>query len=333
MFNSRELNYEVNVDELLSPYLYLDETLFKGSDDGDASFKKFVNEGNGVTLPVRLKLERLANLILNEEVNIAEEEVIKYIDVFSLFSNHIDQQRFGEKPSQQDKERLVLLYLRAAYKLSPEINYDNLSEYDSRILSSHDQMLHYLGKAERYENVPVEERLTKLENSLKIARYLSTLSLSKEQDPHAFKNRIGTRELPVNYCYQDLNRFDDAAALIFPQLSSESAFHRTQANVQLAAIYIKQYRTTATNEDKLLMYANAAVSESMNTENTVLKYNARRCLMDAYQVLGCIDEANSLAQSIIDDLDADPNCGAKPLHREAAEKILHDNSQSVSFSV
>lgn len=326
MFSKSDLR--LNIDELLSPYLYLDESLFKGEDDGDACFKKYTNQGNGIPMAIQLKLEHLANAILNDTYVIDTEERIKYIDVFTLYANHLDQQLFGDKPAIQEKERLVLLYLRAANKLSPEFNYENLGEHDVRELSSHDQMLHYLGKAERYENVPVELRLIKLENSLKIARYLSTQILLKEQDPHAFKNRVPTRELPVNYCYQDLGRYEDAIALILPQLSTESAFHRAQANIQLSAIYTKQYLATGVNEDKILQYAQGAIAESAYAGNSLLIYNARRSLMDAYQALGQRVEANEIAQSIIDDMDHNPNCGAKPLHREAAEKLLSNNSLS-----
>lgn len=330
MFSKHEPDLRLNVDELLSPYLYLEESLFKGSDDGDACFKKYSNQSNGVPLAIQLKMEYVAKAILDDTYPVVAEERLKYIDLFTLYANHLDQQRFGDKPALNEKERLVLLYLRAANKLSPEFNYENLSEHGVRELSSHDQMLHYLGKAERYEGVPVELRLIKLENALKIARYLSAQTLSKEQDPHAFKNRVPTRELPVNYCYQDLGRYEDAAALILPQLSTDSAFHRTQANVQLSSIYTKQYQATGVNEEKVIQYAQDAVAESVHTGSSLLIYNARRSLMDAYQAVGHREEANVIAQSIIDDMDTDPHCGAKPLHREAAEKLLGENAQSYS---
>ena len=153
MFSRHELDFSLNVDELLSPYLYLNEALFKGEDDGDACFKKYSNQGSGVPLAIQLKLEHLAKAIMDDTHTVATEERLKYIDLFTLYANHLDQQRFGDKPALHEKERLVLLYLRAANKLSPELNYEDLSEHDVRELSSHDQMLHYLGKAERYENV------------------------------------------------------------------------------------------------------------------------------------------------------------------------------------
>lgn len=332
MFNRNEINFSENLDELLSPYFYLDESLFKGEEDGDACFKKYSNEGNGVLLATRLKLEHLSQAILNDEHVVRAEEKLKYIDLLTLYSNHLDQQRFGDKPQIHEKERLVLLFLRAAFKLIPELNYENLNSHETRELSSYDQALHYFGKAERYENIPVELRLTKLENSLKIAQYLSTLTVSKEQDPHAFKNRISTRELVVNYCYQDLGRFEDAAALVEPHLATDSAFHRTQANVQLATIYTKQYLKTGENADKALQYAQDAVHESVEAGSSLLIYNARRALMEAYQALDQQDEANSIAQSILDDLANNSKCGAKPLHEEAARKILSENVPSVSLT-
>ncbi len=332
MFSKNEANFSVNIDELLLPYLYLDESLFKGEDDGDACFKKYSNQGNGVPLAIQLKLENIAKAILDDSYIVATQERLKYIDLFTLYANHLDQQRFGDKPELREKERLVLLYLRAANKLSPEFNDERLRELDVRELSSYDQTLHYLGKAERYEEVPVELRLIKLENSLKIALHLSAQLLSKEHDPHAFKNRVPTRELAVNYCYQDLGRYEDAARLILPQLSTDSAFHRTQANVQLASIYTKQYRATGANEEKVLQYAQDAVNESVNAGNSLLIYNARRSLMDAYQTVGHREEANAVAQSILDDMENNPNCGAKPLHREAAEKLLNENGASLSHT-
>jgi hypothetical protein len=332
MFSKQEPNFSLNVDELLSPYFYLDESLFKGEDDGEACFKKYSNKGNGVPLNLQLKLEHLAKAIIENTYAVAAEERLKYIDLFTLYANHLDQQRFGEKPAQAEKERLVLLYLRAANRLSLKLNYDKLHEYDVRELSSHDQMLHYLGKAERYEPSFVELRLVKLENSLKIARYLSSLTLSKEQDPHAFKNRVPTRELPVNYCYQDLGRYDDAVALILPQLATDSAFHKTQANVQLTSIYTKQYLATGINKEKVLQYANQAVTESTAANSSLLSYNARQSKMLGYQAVGCLEEANEIAHAIIAEMDSNPNCGAKVFHREAAEKVLRDNTPSFSHS-
>ncbi len=107
MFQSQH-SIELNVDELLKNYLYLDKELFKerkdgGIEQGDACFKKFSNEGKGVALPLRMKLDALAAMI--RERKFIPENKLGYIDVFTLYSNHIDQQRFNEKPELEEKER------------------------------------------------------------------------------------------------------------------------------------------------------------------------------------------------------------------------------------
>ncbi|MDF1646848.1 MAG: hypothetical protein P1U61_07730 [Legionellaceae bacterium] len=328
MFSKREL--ELDFEALLAPYLYLDESLFKGEEDGDACFKKFSNQGQGTPRFVWMKLEKIAQDILSGAWEPKADERLNVIDVLTLYSNHLDQQRYNEKPELKEKERLVVTFLKAAHKISPIYDYENLSQYTPRELSSHDQMLHYLGKAERYEHVAVEQRIEKLLASLKIAIHLSALSCSKLDDPHAFKNRVSTRELPVNYCYQDLNRFDDAAALMLPQISSESAFHRTQAHIQLAQIYSKKFQHDHHDAAVVLEHAHAAVDESHSTGSTLLEYNARVCLMNAFQLAGEPDQANSIAHAIIDEMDHNETCGAKPLHREAADKVLSLNQPTVT---
>ena len=53
MFFESPVPLHLDVDTLLAPYLYLDKSKFKGDEDGDACFKKFSNEGNGVALKDR----------------------------------------------------------------------------------------------------------------------------------------------------------------------------------------------------------------------------------------------------------------------------------------
>lgn len=326
MFQSQH-SIELNVDELLKNYLYLDKELFKerkdgGIEQGDACFKKFSNEGKGVALPLRMKLDALAAMI--RERKFIPENKLGYIDVFTLYSNHIDQQRFNEKPELEEKERLVLNYLEAALILDKKYNYEQLDQYTNRELSSHAQLLHYLGKARRYAGISAEERLPLLLNALKIAKHLNSLNCDEKEDPHAFESRIPTYELSVNYCFQDLKQYDKAAELIKPQLESLSAFHRAQASIQLANIYMKQNHDSGTGIDMAEQYALRAVQESMLPEsNIVINYNARVCLMNVLERAGQTDEAQSIALAIIEEMDGNSECGAKPLHRQAAENIIN----------
>ncbi|KTC86990.1 hypothetical protein [Legionella brunensis] len=321
------IEFTLDVDDLLKTYLYLDKALFKPRKDnsmeqGDACFKKFSNEGKGVTLPLRMKLDAIATAI--REKRFVPEDTLSYIDILTLSSNHLDQQRFNEKPEPKEKERLVLNYLEAAYALDKNYDYEHLEKYSVRDLSSHAQLLHYLGKARRYAGISAEERLPLLLNALKIAQFLSSLSCDEKEDPHNYENRIATYELPVNYCLQDMKQYDKAAELIKPQLELPSAFHRAQASIQLANIYVKKHHDFGVGLDIAKQYALCAVQESLKPESSnLVNYNARVCLMNILEAAKEIDEAQSIATAIIEEMDKNIECGAKPIHREAAEKIIN----------
>ena len=322
MFSKTELP-SLDADALLKDYLFLDKSLIKGDDDGDACFKKFSNEGKGVSLKDRVTLNIFATLILDGKIK--PQNWLAYVDLFTLYSNHLDQQRTGDKPSVKDKEMMVLHFLEAALSLSPKYNYDDLEKYSPRELSTHAQLLHYLGKARRYAQISPEERLPMLYDALNIARYLGKLECSEKEDPHAYKNRISTYELPVNYCLQDLKRFDEAAALIKPQLALPSAFHVTQAHTQLAKIYILKHQNKGVGIDDALSHARLAVEVSQKAGSKLLVFNAKVCLMETFQAADKSDEATILADSIVTEMDKNADCGAKPIHRSAAEKILEAN--------
>lgn len=325
-----------NMDELLTPYFYLDPALVNGDDDGKACAKKFSNNSQGVAASIRIRLNALATAIIDGDCEVSDNtERLKLMDLFTLYSNHLDQDRSSspDKPSEQDKQIQVLHWLRAAFKLSSVYDYEQLSQYSARELSSHELMLHYYAKALRYVNVPVAERLVLLENALKIAQYLSTIACSQADDPHAFKGRIATRELVVGYCLQDLHRYDDAAGLLLPQLHQSNQFHRIQAFVQLTNIYVKKFQHSQDRSalDQAFAYGRSAVEESAKDSNTLLPYNARVALMQVYQVAGDVETSNQMAQSILDEMTGNPSCGAKPHHQAAAAKVLEDNhSQTLS---
>ena len=324
----------LDVEGLLAPFFLLDKTKFKDGKDGDACFNKYSNEGHGVLPALAMDLNCIASAIRGRKFIPVNWSA--YVDLFTLLSNHLDQQRFDTihpKLMVKEKEGLVLNYLEAAFTLSPKIDYDHLKIYKPQYLSSHAQLLHYLGKARRYAGVGPEDRLPLLSNAFKIATYLSSLGCTELEDPHAYQNRIPTYELPVCYCLQDLKRFNEAAALILPQLSLPSAFHVTQARVQLANIYLKKHQEVGAGIDDALLHAHHAVEISKESGSSLLMYNARVCLMDTLQVAGNREEASEIAHAIVTEMDINTNTGGKPTHREAAQKILDANRVDTTASL
>ncbi len=101
MFQSTSaIEFQLDVDDLLKNCLYLDKELFKKRKDssieqGDACFKKFSNEGKGGILPLRMKLDAGATVI--REKGYTPDNTLGYIDAFTLYSNHLDQQRMTAK--------------------------------------------------------------------------------------------------------------------------------------------------------------------------------------------------------------------------------------------
>ena len=181
-----------------------------------------------------------------------------------------------------------------------------------------------MGKARRYAGISAEERLPLFLNALKIAKYLSSINCDEKVDPHNYENRIATYELPVNYCLQEMKQYDKAAELIKPQLELPSANQRAQASIQLANIYIKKHHDCGVGIDVAKQYALRGVQESFMPESSPLvNYNARVCLMNVLEVANETDEAQSLAIAIIEEMDKNPECGAKSIHREAAEKVIN----------
>lgn len=324
----------ISIDELLVPYLTLDKTLFKGSDDGLACRKKFSNNGEGVSLETRGQLNELAKRIRDGKFKPANW--LSHVDVFTLFSNHLDQQTSNEKnpkPGLEEKQALVLNFLEAAWTLSPVYDYADLSQHDPRELSSHALLLHYLGKARRYNSeVKVEDRLPLLNNALTIAKHLASLSCPAEVDVHAYQNRIPTFELPVNYCLQDLKRFDEAAALIAPQLKLASPFHVAQARIQLAANRMKKFEHTHDDSclTEALAHAEASVPAAMASGAALIQFNARVCLMNTQLAAGFKSDARHLAEAMQLEISNNSNCGAKPDHIKAIDAVLEATGLTVA---
>lgn len=101
-----------------------------------------------------------------------------------------------------------------------------------------------------------------------------------------------------------------------------------QSNVQLSEIYREKYEKTGLGIEDSLQCAKAAIHCVRTTTavedftNHVIHFNAKTALMKAYSACNETDEAKSIAENIINEYEANPNCGAKPLHLEAAETIL-----------
>ncbi|MDP3560289.1 MAG: hypothetical protein Q8R79_08095 [Legionellaceae bacterium] len=300
-------------------------------DDGLACRKKFSNNGNGVSAKVTALLNKFADMILNEEWKPVDTDTLTMVDILVLASNHKDQEPRPNitKEELEAKQTMVLKWLRAANKISPACDIQNLAACSPRLLSTLAQTHHHLGKAERYAQTPLEARMTLLSNALSISEYLASLNCSEEQDPHAYQNRIPTYTLPINYSLQELEEFDAAAELMKKQLTLSSPFHVTQAYSQLTIIRTKQYEKghNPNHLQQALSYAKKAVEVSAPlTEAPIVQYNARVCLMNTYQMADQAAEAQEIARAILHEIDTNPKCQAKANHREAAQKILAVNT-------
>lgn len=354
------LNNSIAIEALLKEFLELNKNLYKRDadgnwDEGPACAKKFTNhytdrttkkEGNyGVPAFVRDYLNALAKAIFADEVHVKEYCHLGLTDVFVLLSNHLDQQNSSQvnpMPTEQEKQILVLNFLKAAYILNPAIDYTNLSNYSVRYLSSHAQLLFYLGKALRYEKAPLGDRLAILSNALKISQYLSSSNVPEnirvEEDVHGFQHRDETYSLPISHCLRQSGRFEEASELVKPQLQAKSQFHRVLAACHLSEIYFDALKTRPASENKqesdlkqAFIYAHTAVNESKSMKTNV-KYNALICLMKLEQYSHNDDNALKIAEGILDDHHQDEACGARATHLEAAQAVV-ENQQNRSFNL
>lgn len=322
---------QINIEALLQPYLYLDSALIQGHDDGLACRKKFNNANQGIPAKTVAELNQLARAIREGHFE-RPANWLSYVDALTIYSNHLDQQttdKVNPKLALAEKEKCVLNYLEAAFQLSPSYDATRLSTYEPRELSSHAQLLFYLGKARRYAGISAEERLPLFEKALAIAKYLGGLSCERESDPHAYNHRISTFELPISYCYQDLHRYDDAITLLLPQLSALDPFILTQAHTQLASAYEKKFKFNGEGLSDAMTHARAAYEVSLRLEKAPhIQYNARVALMNLLSLSADKTEAVTMAAAVMTEYQQDSNCGAKPMHLEAAKRILEADQVS-----
>ena len=118
----------------------------------------------------------------------------------------------------------------------------------------------------------------------------------------------------------------DAEALNLSRLDSENALERVEGHIQLAIIYRQQYKNTRNRDDiaKAIEHGRSAVVESQKAGNMLLSYDARVCVMQAWQEVEEYGQATQIAEEIIHEM-GHPNSGANLFHREAAEKIIAVN--------
>lgn len=324
----------MEIKVLLDPYYKLDQSLCGPQGDGFACFKKYSNNREGLSPSLLLTLTQLAKAIIEERFT--PENPLPYVDALVLFSNHLDQKRMTEGESLAQNNQTVLLFLSAAYKISP-LSYKvaSLVKATTLELSSHAQLLHYLGKAERYSDCALikspENRLIKLKQALDIALRLERQSTQPECDPHYFLARIPTFILAINYCYQDLKRYHEALEVLKPALFFGDKFHQIQANIQMANVHMALVLESSIDSlpnslEKSLFHAKLAFDMAAIELNALLQCNAHDCYMRALYLSDSFELANAMALQLIEHKEEGMPLylreGVKPHHIDSANDVL-----------
>ena len=267
----------------------------------------------------------------------------------ALASNHLDQQTSeveNTKPSEDLKKKMVLHWLTAATILLPQYSDELLKTDDDslQLLSSMAQIYNFYGKALRYnldkpgvtseEKLEVfEKQLQELTSAVAMATFLDNHA-DKNQDPHAYSNRLPTYSLPVIYTLRHLKRYDEAlkcsTALLNHALKGNDDYPKIQPLVQLSLIYKEKFA-----EDKCYMFIEKAVEfaeksyeVATKVNNSLLKYNARTALIECYGINNQIEEAIQLAEETIADHATNKNCGAKEYHIDAAKLFIKEHAEA-----
>lgn len=318
--------------------------------ESEACKLKFSNRSSGVAEETQKAIDGIVFKINNNKFPKTDDErLLKVIDLLTLYANHIDQQTsdaVNQKLSLQEKESKVLRWLEAAYSLSKRLipnldelitaeKKDNLLGAKQETLSSLSLMLHYLGKARRYnKEISVEARLPVLATALIIAKQLES-----SKDLHYYSGRVATFELPVVYCLRDLKKYSLAAKILQEQLKkaydTQNLFHMIQGHVQVAEVAREQYLLENKGIEESIDHALKAVELVKNSttesfKNNPIYFNARVALMKAYQAADDKEAAQSIAHDICDEYEQNKNCGAKQPHLDEAQKVL---SQMHSLSM
>jgi tetratricopeptide (TPR) repeat protein len=307
----------IRVNTLLAPYLYLDKTKTDGK---DMRFK-FSNMGLGVA-PAEV---HFLNTLSQESQAwpLTAEERNQIVDVLVLYSNHLDQHvDAAEHPKLEQalKEKTVLNWLQNAFSLFNDRT-PALEVEEARTLSSFAQLLHYLGKALRYNGTPVEQRVVISQQSVALSQFLNALKLPEEQDPHQYITRNQTYELPVIYSLQELNRFDEALNIAIGHVNhAPTIFHAIQAEVQIAQIYRKKQEPEAG-----IVHAKKAHDLAVS-DNSNLVFNAKQAWMECCSEAGIHEEAVQLAHEILQAQET--NVTVKPFHLKAAHGVIEQANRA-----
>jgi tetratricopeptide (TPR) repeat protein len=341
-----------SLSELLSEYRGLRSDLIEGNNEGKACRFKFSNNGEGISEQKQKAISAYIKEIYQGKYDEADEPVlIDLVLLLTIYSNHLDQQTTDQKNPKLPltlKEKKVLKWLEAAAFVAQKIipfdkllNEDllpQLAEEKSEALSAIAMMLHYLGKARRYDKtINIEQRFPLLITALNISKCKLT------NDPQYFDSRTSTYEMPLIYCLRDMNRQDEAAAIVKEQLKvsikTNNYFHVIQGNVQLSEIYREKHENTGTGIEESIKYAQEAIDcvlDSAKIEGEqdfthhILHFNAKTALMKAYSTNEQHEEAKEIADSIISENEVDSNCGAKKHHLDAAQNVLDVSTRPVT---
>lgn len=347
----------VQLDGLLQDFRVLNPKL----SEGEACKLKFSNRSNGVPVAKQKEIDGIVHKINQGQLdNEDDETLLKVIDVLTLYSNHLDQQtsdKENPKLEPKQKEGKVLSWLEAAHKIAQKLipNIDSIMSENKpdgflaskpQVLSSISQMLHYLGKARRYNpEITLKDRLPLLTAALFIGKHLDSLLKDNKElnDIHYYSGRVATFQIAVVYGLRELGLYDKALEIMTSQLQhslqSKDNFHVIQSYVQLSEIAREQYEKEHKDITPALNYAEKAIqvvqdatktpSEEQFTRHCIY-FNARVAMIKAYKVSGDMDHARSLAETILSDNERDSNCGAKPWHIDLAKEVVATSSHSLT---
>jgi hypothetical protein len=338
----------INLDELLKDF----RELRKDLPEADALRLKSNNHTNGVQAEKQTIIDKLVKKIHQGTFELENKEIqLKVIDLLTIYSNHLDQhisEKVNPKLPPEVKEKKVLDWLEAAYKISqkliPEIdrilmeNHEEFLTYEPEVLSSVSMLLHYLGKARRYnDKIVVQERLPLLNAALTIAKALQSQRAENPalNDLHYYESRVTTFEMPVVYSLREVGSYDEAAKIIEEQLnqsySKKNYYHMIQGHVQLSEIAREKYEKYNQGIEVAIEHAQKAISivqeialisGEENFTKHCIYFNARTAALKAYKACDENDKARILAEALLSEYENDPNCGAKSWHIEIAKESL-----------
>jgi hypothetical protein len=325
------------IDNLLKDFRLLRSDL----PESEACKIKFNNRSCGVSEAKQKEIDGLVFKINSSYfIHEPEDTQLKLMDLLTLYANHLDQQtsdKENPKLPPAVKDAKALSWLEAAYligkKLIPNLDEsitaekkEKLLAYKPDILSSLSLMLYYFGRLKRYNKIPASECLPLLASALAIANHLESA-----HDIHYYSSRVATFEMPVILCLRNLKRFSEAEQIITRQLQksyeTQNLFHMIQGHAQISEVLREQFEAGEGLIDKAIEHAEAALKlvqtpSKEDFRNHCIDFNAKVAAIRAYHCAGNEKQAKTMAEQLCTEYEKNPNCGAKPWHIEAAQKIL-----------